>query len=176
MQIGVISDTHDKQATIDLALQYFQEQKVSLVIHCGDWKSLETARYFAKKASEYALPVRGVLGNNDLDTAGFIELGRTAPGDFQLYEGIFEMPLASHGLLAAYHGHHKPTLRKVLADDRYRAICLGHSHKPLIDDTGGKLIVNPGSTAFSIPRQKSWRPSVAIIDTSQLVAHITFVN
>jgi hypothetical protein len=175
MLIGVISDTHDRAATMSAALYYFHERHTDIVIHCGDWKSIITARYFADIAHELKLPVRGVLGNNDLDVDGFMAYAQAAPGDFRLYAGVFDMPLTPHRRLAAYHGHHKPTLRNVLQNEVYSTILLGHSHKPRIEHVNDKLIVNPGSTAFSIPRSKSWRPSVAIIDTEARRADIVYL-
>lgn len=174
MKLGVISDTHDKLATIDLALEYFAEQRVGLVVHCGDWKSLSAVVYFANKAYEYHLPVVGLLGNNDLDVTGFLNYAKIAPGNFTLQEGVFELALSNNKRLLAYHGHHKPTLRKVLASNA-AVILLGHSHKPLIEQLPDKLIVNPGSTAFAIPRRKDWRPSVAIVDTGKLEATNKFL-
>lgn len=174
MKIGVISDTHDKLATIDLALEYFAEQQVELVVHCGDWKSLSAVVYFANKAHEYRLPVRGVLGNNDLDVTAFLQYANIAPGDFTLQEGVFELPLSNGKQLLAYHGHHKPTLRKVVASEP-QILLRGHSHKPLIEQTANTLSVNPGSTAFAIPRNKEWRPTVALVDTDKNEAAIHYL-
>lgn len=175
MNIGVISDTHDRLETIDRALEFFALQNVELVVHCGDWKSLSTLAYFAKKAHELSLPVRGVLGNNDTDVHGFLNLSAMTPGDFYITEGVLEIALGKGQYLAAYHGHHKPTLQRLYEEEKYTILCLGHTHKPKIDQ-GEKLVVNPGSTAFSIPRSKEWQPSVAIIDPLQRKARIAFLS
>lgn len=176
MRIGLISDTHDKLPTIDLALEFFHMQCVDLVMHCGDWKSLSTVEYFNHKAAGYSVPVIGVLGNNDTAVGDIITYAQTAPGDFELHVGVYEMKLPGNKRLAAYHGHHKPTLRNLLTDDTYSIILLGHSHKPKIDRDTDKLVVNPGSTAFAIPRQKSWKPSVAIINTARPDAVIHYLT
>lgn len=172
MLIGVISDTHDRLEHMSQALQYFASESVDLVVHCGDWKNLSTVVAFADTAHALRLPVRGVLGNNDTDIAAFLAAAATVPGDFNLTEGVFELSLSSNTSLAAYHGHHKPTLRKVLECPDYSVILLGHSHKPKIEAVDGRLIVNPGSTAFAIPRSKTWQPSVAIVDTVALTARL----
>lgn len=176
MRLGLISDTHDKYPTLELALQYFHDQQVELVIHCGDWKSVETAARFAELAAAHRLPVRGVLGNNDFDVGGFLDYARTAPGDFELHEAVYTTPLSADTYLAAYHGHHKPTLRRLVADEACSILLLGHSHKPLIERTGSRLVVNPGSTAFAIPRSKTWRPSVAIVDTVAPAAELAYLG
>ncbi|MDB5162564.1 MAG: phosphodiesterase, family [Candidatus Saccharibacteria bacterium] len=175
MILGIISDTHDRLPAIDIALAFFKKQKVEMVLHCGDWKSLQTVRYFAEQANILSLPVRGVLGNNDLDVADFIEYALKAPGHFMLQENALEFE-AGNVTGVIYHGHHKPTLRKIINEAVYSIILLGHTHKPLIEKTEQTLIVNPGSTAFSIPRSKQWVPTVAIINTDTLDAKIHYLK
>jgi hypothetical protein len=162
MKLGIISDTHDKPAAILQALDIFQRQAVDLVVHCGDWTRPSTAAYFADQALMRSLPTRGVLGNNDTDVAGFLALNSTRQ-DFSLVEGVLRF-MAAGKRVVAYHGHHKPTLRSVLAED-CEVLCLGHSHKPRYDRIDSKIIVNPGSTAFAIPRSREWKASVAIYDS-----------
>lgn len=174
MLIGVISDTHDRLDSIERALAFFAQQSVELVIHCGDWKVVPSMQYFAEKAAAYRLPVRGVLGNNDHDTEAFIRLAKIAPGDFLLEEGVFELTLDDTSV-AIYHGHHAPTLRKVLENPDYDFVFVGHTHKPRIDTLDHRLIINPGSTAFAIPRSKTWQPSVAIADTKSRTAEVQYI-
>jgi putative phosphoesterase len=175
VKIGVISDTHDRLEAIDTALQYFVRQGIETVIHCGDWKSLSSLVYFTERAAELNLKVYGVLGNNDTDVEGFILFAKTMTTHVRLEEGILELNIDDKRI-AVYHGHHAPTLRKVRTDDSYDIVCLGHTHKPLIENVDSILLVNPGSTAFSIPRSKTWRPTVAIIDTVTLQADIHFYS
>lgn len=39
MLVGIITDTHDNLAGIQKAIQIFKEQKIEMLIHCGDWVS-----------------------------------------------------------------------------------------------------------------------------------------
>ena len=165
MILGILSDTHDKLPTIALAIDFFKHQQVEKVVHCGDWKSIETLEYFAQLTDKASLPVMGVLGNNDVDVDGFQAAALNAPSEFVLTSDILEFD-AGGKKCAVYHGHHRPTLTKVVADQTYDFIFLGHTHKPLITYADDKIIVNPGSTAFSIPRSKTWQPTVAIVDTN----------
>lgn len=173
MLLGVISDTHDNLQTIKTALQYFRDQQVDLVVHCGDWKKIETMHYFAELAATLHLKTYAVLGNRDEDVDTFLAYASHAPGEFELHESTFEI-CADSTKVVAVHGHHKPTFKKVLEDSEVKIILRGHSHKPLIENQTGKLIVNPGSTAFSIPRSKTWRPSVGIVDTKKMEAELIF--
>jgi putative phosphoesterase len=169
MILGIISDTHDKQATVEQAFNFFAANDVSLVIHCGDWKSVAAMEHFAGQAEKYKLPVRGVLGNNDVAIDEFQAFVESSTSDFQVTEGVFEMQIGNR-TMAVYHGHHAPTLRKVRATESYDMLFLGHTHKPKIETTDSNIIVNPGSTAFSIPRSKLWQPTVALVDTNSLQA------
>lgn len=171
MKIGVISDTHDKLATIDAAFELFTAERVDVVVHCGDWKSLAVVHYFAEKATALKLPVKGVLGNNDTDSDAFLAYAAIAPGDFELSEGLLEIPDGEQ-TIAVYHGHHAPTLRRIRTDPRFRIVLLGHTHKPKIEEETDRLMVNPGSTAFAIPRRKDWLPTVAIVDTRTCTAEL----
>ncbi len=175
MHLGIISDTHDRLESISRALEFFAQQRVDIVLHCGDWKSLSTMTYLAQKARSLALPVRGVLGNNDTNVTGFLQLSRRLPGDLEVQEGVMELSLDGKNI-AVYHGHHKPTLRSLLADTNYDIICLGHTHKPMIEKSPKQLIINPGSTAFSIPRSKTWQPSVAIVRADTMTADIAYLT
>ncbi len=175
MRLGIISDTHDRLSAADRALEYLAELRIDMLVHCGDWKSLSTLNFISQKVQSLNVPLRGVLGNNDADMAGFLQLARTLPGDIEIIEGILR--LGCDGKLAAvYHGHHKPTLRKLMADESWDILLLGHTHKPYIEQSGRKLIVNPGSTAFAIPRRTGWQPSVAVVDTDTMKAEIAFVS
>jgi putative phosphoesterase len=169
MILGIISDTHDKLLTVEQAFSFFAANNVSMVIHCGDWKSVAAMEHFVGQAEKYKLPVRGVLGNNDVAIDEFKAFLESIPSDFLVTEGIYEMQLDDR-TMAIYHGHHAPTLRKVRANESYDVLFLGHTHKPKIENTDSTIIVNPGSTAFSIPRSKLWQPTVAIVDTNTLRA------
>jgi putative phosphoesterase len=145
------------------------------VIHCGDWKSVDTAQYCEQKTQELSLEMHGVLGNNDIAVQDFLHVSRKASKQFNIVEGTLELTL-SDKRIAVYHGHHAPTRQKVVENDAYDVVLLGHTHKPLIVNEHKKLIINPGSTAFAIPRSKSWLPSVALLDLKTMTAEIHFLD
>ncbi|HSH55293.1 MAG TPA: YfcE family phosphodiesterase [Candidatus Limnocylindrales bacterium] len=174
MKLGVLSDTHDKLENAAAALDYLAAQNVELLAHCGDWKSLSTLHSIAERAHTLRLPLLGVLGNNDLDTTGFLALVQSLPGDMQLQSGVLSY-VCQGTRIAVYHGHHKPTLNRLRQSQDWNILLLGHTHKPLITQEPGRLIVNPGSTAFAIPRSRDWQPTVALVDTERIQASIEVV-
>ena len=171
MILGIISDTHDKLESVERALEYFAANHVEMVIHCGDWKSVVAMEHFVDHAGRHKMPVRGVLGNNDIDVSEFKKFIKSTSSDFQVVEGIFEMDIDGKSV-AIYHGHHIPTLRKVRNDCSYNLVLLGHTHKPKVEINDTTVIVNPGSTAFSIPRSKQWQATVALVDTDSIQASL----
>lgn len=82
---------------------------------------------------------------------------------------MFEMQRIN-GVFATIGGNE--TLAAVMKDPSVTIALKGHSHKPLIVSDNNTLVVNPGSTAFAIPRSKSWVPTVAIVDTATMHAEI----
>ncbi|MEA1871092.1 MAG: YfcE family phosphodiesterase, partial [Candidatus Bipolaricaulota bacterium] len=61
MKLGIISDTHDNMPKIARAVELFNERKVDLVLHAGDFISPITASEF----THLEAPLIGVFGNND---------------------------------------------------------------------------------------------------------------
>lgn len=171
MKIGIISDTHNRVAGVDQAVAFFEAQKVALILHCGDWTTPESARYFAEKLQTAGIPLKGVLGNNDRDTDAFLTINEEY-SDFKLHEGVLEHEIDGRSI-RVYHGHHKPTLQRLLREP-VDLLCLGHSHKPRYDILDHQIVINPGSTAFAIPRSKAWRASVAIYDTGRHEAEFMY--
>jgi putative phosphoesterase len=175
MVIGVVADTHDRVAGIDAALSIFQQRAVAMIVHCGDWKSVETLAYVADKASASSMVLYGVLGNRD-DQGLLAAANREAPHPVNLPKDNELLHMTVEGCrIAAYHGHHKPTLRRLMSDEAIDVLMTGHSHKPLIQQAGHLLVINPGSTAFSIPRRREPR-SVAIFDTQTRQAKLHFFD
>ena len=80
MKIGLISDTHDYTRNIRIAVREFNENQVDFVIHVGDFVSPIAIESFK------GVKLVGVLGNNDIDTAGltstFDKIHGELKGDF----------------------------------------------------------------------------------------------
>lgn len=136
-------------------------QGASLLIHAGDWTKPGTAARLAALCDSRRIKLRGVLGNNDEARAE--QIMQAAKGVVSA-EPFLELEVG--GLrIAIHHGHRAPLMRQLQEDARYALVVRGHSHRPLIEARPGGLLVNPGSTAFSIPRRKDWQPTAALYDT-----------
>lgn len=135
--VGLISDTHGQvRAEVHRALA-----GVDLILHAGDVCGDEILDELAIIA-----PVRAVYGNCDL------------PGDPRLAAEIVH---EVNGVrIHVSHGHELgvPTPQKLLAAYDADVIVYGHTHRQLIVQADGRLVVNPGAAG---PRRFDLEPSVA---------------
>ena len=138
MLVGLVSDTHGLiRPEIFTALA-----GVDLILHAGDVGGHGVLTELSAIA-----PVRAVYGNTD------------SPGEPGL-EATLRFDIDGRSIHVS-HGHELsggPTADRLLA--RYTAdiIVYGHTHKPLVERAGPRLVVNPGAAG---PRRFKLQPSVA---------------
>jgi len=136
MVVGLVSDTHGL-----VRPELFRVlDGVELILHAGDVGEGVLTQLRAIG------PVRAVYGNTDPPG----QPGLTASLDLEL-EG--RSVHVSHG-----HEVGSPTAEKLLARYTADVIVFGHTHKPLIERSGERLVINPGAAG---PRRFSLKPSVA---------------
>ncbi|MGQ0537779.1 MAG: metallophosphoesterase family protein [Gemmatimonadaceae bacterium] len=149
-RIGLISDTHGLlRPEVHGALA-----GVELILHAGDIGGETILLELGLIA-----PVRAVRGNCDPPDA---------PG---LAAGV---NLTSDGVsIQVTHGHELgvPTPAKLLARYDADVVVYGHTHRPLIERHGSRIVVNPGAAG---PRRFDLMSSVAIltIDAGRAEARI----
>ncbi len=134
MKIGVISDTHLKEASpelIDLTRTVFSD--VDMILHAGDLVSLQILKAFEGKK------IVAARGNMDLpDSEGVLRDQET-----------IEVGGRRIGLI---HGWGSPAGLEEKIRERFpdvEAIVYGHSHRPANHVVDGVLFFNPGSFASS---------------------------
>ena len=130
MRVGLISDTHGLLRPE--AIQFLRGS--DLIIHAGDIGSAEVLQ-----SLEAVAPVTAVRGNNDL--------GPWA-------EGIPHSAALGADEVLIYALHDLAELKVHAAPAGARVVVSGHSHRPLVDERGGVLYVNPGSAGprrFTLP-------------------------
>lgn len=132
MKLGVVADTHLNagralpQALLDGL------QGVDLILHAGDWLSLDVADQL-----EAIAPVDGVAGNND---------GRDIVDRFGLSK-VLELANYRIGIVHGDGFQSTTELRawRTFADQNVDVIIFGHSHVPLSIVHDGVHLFNPGS-------------------------------
>jgi uncharacterized protein len=134
--VGLISDTHGL-----LRPEVFDAlEGVEIILHAGDVGGSVLTELSA------IAPVQAVYGNTD------------TPGEPGLAASI---RLEIEGLtIHVSHGHElgRPTADRLLARYDADVIVYGHTHRPLIERSGRRLVVNPGAAG---PRRFDLKPSVA---------------
>jgi hypothetical protein len=135
--IGLISDTHGL-----VRPECFEAlEGVEAIFHAGDVGGRDVLNILSKIA-----PVQAVFGNTD------------PPGDPALTAHFAETidGVSVH----VSHGNEvgSPTPEKLLARYDADVIVFGHTHRALIIESGGRLVVNPGAAG---PRRFHFRASVA---------------
>lgn len=146
MRIGVISDTHGMlRPAVSESFRH-----VDRIVHCGDVGPAQVLDQLALIA-----PTSAAYGNTD----GFDVRARSNRVVRLECEG--QIVIALHG---DQFGMPSPSvLRAEFADAD--VILFGHTHKPLIDQTGGKTVVmNPGAAGAV---RCSCRPSVGIVELTR---------
>lgn len=147
MKVLIVSDTHRKNENF---FRVLNEQKPDLVIHCGDAEGSE-----AELEAAADCPVRIVLGNNDF----FSRL----PRELTLAVGPYKVWVV--------HGHNyyvsmgNERLKREASDRGFDVVVYGHTHRPVVDEEGDVIAVNPGSLSY--PRQEGHRPSYAVMELDE---------
>lgn len=145
MRIMIISDTHRQHKNLAEALKV--QGTPDMLIHLGDAEGYED--YIQSMAG---CPMEIVLGNNDffsdLEKEKIIEIG-----EYRI--------LITHG-----HYYYVSTgterIRKAGIEYGVDIVMYGHTHRPIIEESKGIVVLNPGSISY--PRQIGKLPSYIMME------------
>ena len=149
--IGLVSDTHGMVRPGLFAALAGVEQ----ILHAGDVGSDEVLIEL-----ETIAPVSAVFGNTDL------------PGNPRLVD---ELVLDIGGVsIHVSHGHEfgSPTPAKLLAVYTQQVLVYGHTHRQMITEAAGRLVINPGAAGA---RRFDLQPSVARLTIEGGVAAVELI-
>lgn len=149
--IGLVSDTHGMvRPGLFAALA-----GVELILHAGDVGPDDVLTEL-----EAIAPVRAVFGNTD------------APGNPRHAQAL----IVDIGGVSIHvsHGHEvgSPTPSKLLAAYPQRVLIYGHTHRQLITEVEGRLVINPGAAGA---RRFDLQPSVARLTIEDGVAAVQLI-
>ncbi|MCR5399395.1 MAG: metallophosphoesterase [Lachnospiraceae bacterium] len=143
-KVLIVSDTHGSNA---LYLKLIEKlAPLDMVIHLGDTDGTDQTILMAPPC-----PVHLVSGNNDY----FSE----SPAEKIITVGKHKIMLT--------HGHHyyismgNDVLKGEARSRGCDIVMYGHTHRPVIDTSGGITAVNPGSLTY--PRQEGRKPSYCLM-------------
>jgi len=140
MKIAIVSDTHNNWNNFKKAIDWIMEQKIKLILHCGDIMSQEM---IDKAQNVFDGEIKYVKGNGDY--------GLDLPE---------KMELEFNGKKIAFT--HFPDIAKKLAQSgNYDLIFYGHTHRPWDEKINECHMINPGELAGQF-----YKPTFAIYDTA----------
>ena len=122
MKIGIISDTHDDVENVQSAIEIFNTEKVTHVIHAGDYIFPGIVLEFKKLDAKLI----GVLGNNDGERVhllkNFLAIGGELKGELGevVLDGV---------LFGIYHGTDEQIKKKLVDSGKYDVVITGHTHR-----------------------------------------------
>ncbi|MFA5373451.1 MAG: pantetheine-phosphate adenylyltransferase, partial [Candidatus Omnitrophota bacterium] len=156
--VGIVSDTHDDKGSLSLAVRFFNENKVDLVLHAGDF----TAAAMVVELNGLICQLRGVLGNSDTQQSA--KLLSAAEENIWLGPGPLKILLSGKEICLIHD------IKELNENDRQDSdvIISGHTHTAWMEESGGKLLINPGSDNWMHSGCFNSDPTVAILDLGSL--------
>lgn len=148
MKILIVSDSHGRHTYLDRIVE--KVAPIDLLLHLGD---LEGGEEHIRQIAP--CQVEMVSGNNDyfttIEREKVIEIGK-----YRVF--------MTHG--HRYHVYYElETIREAAAQRFADIVMFGHTHIPLLDQSLGITVINPGS--ISQPRQEGRKPSYIIMEIDQ---------
>ncbi|MFW9772002.1 MAG: metallophosphoesterase [Candidatus Thorarchaeota archaeon] len=170
MKLAIISDTHDHQTNIMKAVSIINERKVDVLIHCGDYCSPFTRKWFNNLNQDIKEHFFGVFGNNDGD---HVFLKKNLGEICKFAENGHELIKEFDGKkVFATHMPKPETIEALAKSGNFDIVLSGHTHsivnKRYDNDV---LVVNPGEVCGYL----TGKGSFALINTSKLEAEIIFI-
>ncbi len=142
MKIAIISDTHDNLANFRKIIEWLNNEKIKLILHCGDVSSQETLNEIKKLFDGEIKIVRGNADVNLIDIPEFSEI--------ELKSGLIVFT------------HFPDKARQLIETKKYKIVFYGHTHRPWKESIGDCLLINPGEAGGQF-----YKPTFAIYDTEK---------
>ncbi|HPN65981.1 MAG TPA: metallophosphoesterase [Candidatus Omnitrophota bacterium] len=157
MKIGVMSDSHDNVPMVKKAVDAFNAEGCSLVVHAGDF----CAPFAVTPLEKLKCKWLGVFGNNDGDKKAL-----SMKSNGMIVDHPYRYDLSNIRMIVTHEIEDVQDLLGMIDRQEVHLLIHGHTHKTDIKTVKTCLIVNPGETG-------GWttgRATVAIVDTETMTA------
>lgn len=155
MKIGIMSDTHDNLHAISKAVKFFNDEKVEIVLHAGDF----VAPFTLMMLKELTCNMVGVFGNNDGDRVMLKKMS-----DGKIFNSPHTINLADKLVIIS----HELPLDALIQSQYYDLIVYGHTHNVDTRTYDRTIVVNPGECGGWL----SGNSTVAICDINTKTTNI----
>ncbi|KJR40252.1 Uncharacterized protein MCHI_003849, partial [Candidatus Magnetoovum chiemensis] len=149
MLVGIMSDTHDNMDNLRKAVRIFNNSKVSIALHAGDFTSGFTFRVLKDLDAEFI----GIFGNNDGDVFFLSKMSSN-----RIYKQPYQLIIEDKKIIMI-HEHH--LVEPLCASSRYDILIYGHTHTAKIEKINNTLTINPGECCGWLHEN----PSIALTAT-----------
>ena len=143
MKIAIVSDTHNNMANFKKAIDWIKNEKIQLILHCGD---IQSQKIINDAVKHFGFDIKFVKGNVDYN----LDL----PEKMELEVGGKKIAFA-----------HFPDIAKKMAQSgKVDVVFYGHTHRPWDEKikvpAGGSChMINPGEIAGQF-----YKPTFAVYD------------
>jgi len=174
MKIGVISDIHDHLNNLEKAINILNNEKVELVIFCGDLSSPFVIEHFRR----LKVPVKAVFGNNEGDKVNILKKVEESGLNFEYApkQGLmWDLKLAGKRL-AVFHGRQQEITDALVNGGLFDIVLTGHTHSFHIKKLKNTLWVNPGTVVgWAGLDFKTVKPTMAIVSLKTKEGEIVYL-
>ena len=140
MKIAIISDSHDNIVNIEKFLNWANQNKIDMIIHCGDLAAPSIiSKELAPKFKGQIHFVHGNVADRELNAKFAKEFDNvTLHGD----EGILKID----GKIIAFC-HYPKQAEELAQSGKYDLVFYGHDHTPWEKQVNKTRLLNPGTLA-----------------------------
>jgi putative phosphoesterase len=151
MKIAIVSDTHNRNDTVERALAVVRQRGIDTILHCGDIEDPPMVELFAGFKAHF------VFGNCDWNRDELRSAMKAAGAT--LHENFGHLELEKRQI-AFVHSDDKKLFAELEASDAFDYLFYGHTHVREEHRTGKTRVINPGALQRARPK------SFAILDVA----------
>ena len=188
MKIAICSDSHDNLVNITTFLSFCRENKIKIILHCGDWCAPSVLKFFREK---FKGEIYGVYGNVHADDETMQKFAKD--NDIKLKSDELELILnPDNKIISSTQDkvqndinetrivitHYPDNAKKLAESGKYQIVFYGHNHKPWMEKIhhanngiNETYLINPGTLAGMFQRA-----TFAIYDTETRKLELKIVD
>ncbi len=151
MRLGILSDSHDHELSLEEAFKRFAQHGVKRVLHAGDLCAPFMIDLLEKLAGAYAVErVDVVFGN--IDDRYRTTLRATAAKRVVLHGDLMQEEIEGRRVIMQ---HYPEPAEVFFANGEYDLVVYGHTHRKDIREEAGRFLINPGEILGRLGRASS---------------------
>ena len=134
--LGVLSNSSGRADAVSAAIDVFAASGVRFVVHCGDVGGRHVLDHLARLGGVF------VWGDRDHDRMGLMRYGHSIGVDCFGLMGQFDW---EDKKICVVHGEDKKVIRRILDEQQYDYLLLGHDMTTEDRTSGRTRVINPGA-------------------------------